>query len=60
MANKVCPQRIIAEAIRLIELIPITEGRDEESITNNLQELESLSRALYRDGIINIVEAPIE
>jgi len=62
MAVKVCPQRIIAEAIRLLDECGLGPTSDpvefEEAISNNRHELESLSRALYRDGIINIVEAP--
>ena len=61
MVNKVCPQRILKEAMELLMLIPVSEEPNselEERISNNHHELESLSRALYRDGIINIVEAP--
>lgn len=54
---RVCPQRIIKEAIRLLELAH--DGgmnEDLEIVENNILELEGLEKALYRDGIINIDE----
>jgi hypothetical protein len=56
----VSPQRIIKEAIRLLqecECGPLSDPLDfEESIANNISELEGLQKALHRDGIINIRE----
>lgn len=55
--TKVSPQRIINEAIRLIEEgMPFYSTSDQESAINNVQELDSLQKALHRDGIINIRE----
>jgi len=55
--SKVCPQRIIAEAIRLLEQYPSHTSMDVNvEVDECIEELEGLSKALYRDGIINIVE----
>lgn len=59
MANKVCPQRIIKEAIRLLEDSPEGDLDHEEAVGNCIVELASLEKALYRDGIINIEEFKI-
>jgi hypothetical protein len=53
----VCPQRIIKEAIRLLEQAPFTNDTDTEAKENNLIELESLQRALYKEGIHKIKAA---
>lgn len=56
---KVCPQRIIKEAIKIMEKHISYDGltQDEaDRIDNNLLELNALEKALYRDGIINIEE----
>ena len=56
----VSPQRIIKEAIRLLSECgcgPLSDPSDfEEAVANNIEELDSLQKALYRDGIINIKE----
>jgi hypothetical protein len=57
---KVCPQRIIKESIRLLELFADEYSHNKElceEIDNNVQELGGLEKALARDGIINIEEA---
>lgn len=62
---KICPQRVIKEAMRIIRAS--TELLDDEAqialgdeffeeVDNNLLELDTLQKALYRDGIINIQE----
>jgi hypothetical protein len=51
----VCPQRIIAEAIRLLELL-LVDDTELENRDNTVQELESLSKALWRDGVHRIEE----
>lgn len=57
----VCPQRIIKEAIRLLEECsagPTSDPADfEEAVANNIHELQGLEKALYRDGITKIEEA---
>jgi hypothetical protein len=51
---KICPQRIIAEAVRLLnEFEPQDEG-ESEAMDNNLAELEELSKRLYQAGITAI------
>ncbi len=62
MASKVCPQRIIDEAIRLLISAELQENQkpdfgSSEKIADNILQLDSLSRALYRDGIYNIIPA---
>jgi hypothetical protein len=57
--SKICPQRIIKEAIRLLEQFYEEYSHNDElseQIDNNVTELENLEKALYRDGIINIEE----
>lgn len=54
--SKVSPQRIIAEAVRLLELHDELPEAEMEALVNNIHELTDLSMALYRDGIINIEE----
>jgi hypothetical protein len=57
--SKVCPQRIIAEAVELLNATAGLLDEDlEERVINSVQELQGLSRALYRDGIHNIEEMP--
>lgn len=56
---KICPQRIIKEAIRIIELYQSELGHADstdldEEITNNLLELNDLQERLYQQGIINL------
>jgi hypothetical protein len=61
---KICPQRVIKESARIIALLQKTlydfeiaiDSDVEEEIDNNLLELDTLQKALYRDGIINIDE----
>lgn len=53
---KICPQRVIANAIKHLSTIQSDDESVMEEIDNNLQELETLSKALYRDGIVNIDE----
>lgn len=52
---KVCPQRIIKEAVRLLTFVEVP-GEELENLSNNILELEGLEKSLYRDGIINIEE----
>jgi len=56
----VCPQRIIAEAIRLLDECGCGPTSDpvefEEAVCNTRHELEGLALALYRDGIHKIKE----
>ena len=53
---KVCPQRIIGEAVKLLMDCQTAHPEDEERVINNIIELRGLSKALYRDGIISIEE----
>ena len=42
-----CPQRVIAEAIRLLNLLdPEQDADNEESLVFNIQELEALANVL--------------
>jgi hypothetical protein len=51
------PQRIIAEAVRLLELTAgLLPDEEEEEVINNITELKGLSDALWRDGIHRIQE----
>lgn len=55
--SAICPQRVIKEAISLIETqITLSDLDDDlaERIDNNLQELQELQQRLYKAGIINI------
>ena len=54
MASTVCPQRIIKEAIRLLNTLEPQNAEDEEATDNCILELGYLERALYRDGITSI------
>lgn len=53
---KICPQRVIATAIKHLSTLQSEDEDIIEDVDNNLQELQTLSDALYRDGIINISE----
>lgn len=55
-STSVCPQHILNEAIRLLTISPPSDEGEDEAISNNIMELEALSKALHRDGIINIKE----
>lgn len=53
----VCPQRILKEAVVIIEtMIKFDELDDNvaERIDNNLKELQDLSDLLYKKGITNV------
>lgn len=58
--SSVCPQRILKEAVRLLEeagLGPHSDPEDfEESVDNSIMELKMLSDRLYKAGITKIDE----
>lgn len=53
---RICPQRIIKEAIRLLEMHGsfYLSNEDMEARDNNIQELDDLQERLYQQGIINL------
>lgn len=53
----VCPQRVLSEAVRLLENYPPSDAIIAEEIDNNILELKALINALNRDGITQIEEA---
>jgi hypothetical protein len=53
--TSVCPQRIIKEAIRLLELAGFAPGSDDDEAAGSvLHELAELERRLYKAGITKI------
>lgn len=58
MTTKVCPQRIIKEAIRIMERDCFAEpqGEGAQDAMYTIEELKGLEKSLFRGGIHNIVE----
>jgi hypothetical protein len=53
--TSVCPQRIIKEAIRLLERADFAPGSDDDEAAGSaLHELAELERRLYKAGITKI------
>ena len=55
--SKICPQRVLREALRIIENHVTNEGltdNEAEAIDNNILELEEVIRRLDSAGIINL------
>lgn len=53
----ICPQRILNEARRLLEVcidLPGLSDEDAEALNNNYVELEDLGSRLYKAGITKI------
>lgn len=56
MPATVCPQRIIKEAIRLLDKTAgLVDGETDQDIIYNIEELSALEKALARDCITNII-----
>lgn len=53
----ICPQRVLAEAVRLLEMLDLVYRMDEadkEAWDNTLTELDDLSKRLHAAGINKI------
>ena len=51
MSNAICPNRVLAEAYRVVLNAPIVDPDNEEAIVNTLQQIEDLMNRLQRAGI---------
>lgn len=55
--RNVNPQRILAEAVRLLELTAgLLPDSEEEAVVNNIAELKGLSHSLYQMGVTRVQE----
>ena len=54
--TRLSPQRTLREAVRLLELARFDNEELDQDVLYNIEELNNISKALYRDGISSIEE----